>query len=189
MSAMSKLHSLLDRSSRPTWQYERAVRVLLETLLLIACAAPVVTGRHSLIAQVIVGALRLHQAEVGREKASIIGRAKEHGFILDPLMGLTKKKRLAILDARDAIITWFWPVLVPIVSASETNAFTWALGIGIIATMIRVWFDKWAMPKWRAGRVEWRKANFKQRHAVTFDRMSPEWRAAFERARDTRSGT
>jgi hypothetical protein len=162
---MNKVHSFLDRSLVPTWKYERAVRVALETLLLIACAVPVVTGWRSLIAQAIVCALRLHQAEVGREKASILGRAKEHGFILDPLMGLEKKKRLAVLDARDAIITWVWPVLVPVVSAAETSAWTWALGIGIIATIVRVWFDKWAMPKWRASRVEWRKASFRQRHA------------------------
>ena len=164
---MSKLHSFLDHSSVPTWKYERAVRVAMEAILLVACAAPVVTGWKSLLAQIIVGALRLHQAEVGREKASIVSRAKEQGLFLEPsTMGKEKAKRLRVLDAREAIISWVWPVLVPIVTAAETNTWTLVLVIGIIATIVRVWFDKWAMPKWRASRVEWRKANFKQRRAV-----------------------
>ena len=172
---MSKLHSFLDCSSVPTWKYERAVRVAIEAILLVACAAPAVIGWKSLLAQVIVGALRLHQAEVGREKASIVSRSKEQGLIVEPMLIFSKRQRIAVLDAREAIIAWVWPVLVPLVSAAETNAWTLVLVVGIVATIVRVWFDKWAMPKWRKSRVEWRKANFKQRHAVTIERMSPGW--------------
>lgn len=157
---MSRIHSFLDRSSVPTWRYERAVRITMETLLLIACAVPVITGWRSLVAQLIVGALRLHQAENGREKASIVGRFAEAGEPTTLMLPARKKARLAVLDARDAIITWSWPVVVPIVSAAETSAWSWALALGIAATLVRAWFDKWAMPKWRASRVEWRKNRF-----------------------------
>ena len=164
---MKIVHSFLDRSSVLTWKYERAVRVAMETILLVVCAAPVVTGWRSLIAQALVGALRLHQAEVGREKASIMSRAKEQGLFLEPsTMGKGKAKRLHVLDAREAIIAWVWPVLVPLVAAAETNAWTWVLVVGVMATLARIAFDKWAMPKWRASRVGWRKVNFKQRRAV-----------------------
>lgn len=189
-------HSFLDRSSVPTWKYERAVRVTMETILLVVCAAPVVTGWRSLLAQIIVGALRLHQAEVGREKASIMSRPKEQGLIAEPMLIFSKRQRIAVLDAREAIIAWVWPVLVPLVSVAETNAWTWALQFGFFATLIRVGFDKWVMPRWRASRVEWRKVNFKQRRAVVIgevgegktdcglNRVFPEWRAAFDRARE-----
>jgi hypothetical protein len=190
------LHSFLDRSSVPTWKYERAVRVAMEALLLVACAAPVVTGWKSLLAQTIVGTLRLHQAEVGREKASILSRPKEQGLIAEPMLIFSKRQRLALLDKREAIIAWVWPVLVPLVAAAETNAWTLVVGIGIVATIARIVFDKVVIPKWRTSRVGWRKANFKQRRAIVIgevgggktdcglDRMSPEWRAAFDRARE-----
>lgn len=154
---MNCVHSFLDRSSVPTWKYERAVRVLMETTLLVACAVPVITGWKSLLAQIIVGALRLHQAEVGREKASIIGRAYEHKLL--PALDLPTVKRNLIhaIEKREAIIAWVWPVLVPLVAAAETNAWTLVLAVGIVATIVRVWFDKWVMPKWRTSRVKWRE--------------------------------
>jgi len=188
---MSYVHSFLDRSSVPTWQYERAVRVAMETILLVACAVPVVTGWRSLLAQIIVGALRLHQAEVGREKTSILSRAKEQGLFLEPsTMGKEKAKRLNVLDAREAIIAWVWPVLVPLVAAAETNARTLVLGIGIVATVARVVFDKVVILNWRTSRVGWRKANPLHRVVVEeqtdceLTRMHPEARAAFDRAQE-----
>jgi hypothetical protein len=154
---MKTIHAFIDRSGLPTWVWERRVRILLETLLLVACAAPVVTGWRSFIAQALVGALRLHQAENAREKASITGRAKEAGLFLEPTtMAREKVKRLLILDNRDAIMTWIWPVLIPIVSAAETSAFGLALAAGILATVARVAFDKLAIPAWRKSRLEWR---------------------------------
>lgn len=154
---MKSIHVFIDRSGLPTWVWERRVRVLLETLLLVACAAPVVTGWRSFVAQVLVGVLRLHQAENTREKASITGRAKEAGLFLEPTtMAREKVKRLLILDNRDAIVTWIWPVLIPIVSAAETSAFSLALVVGMLATLARVGFDKLAMPAWRKSRLEWR---------------------------------
>ena len=135
----------------------------METILLVACAAPVVTGWKSLLAQTIVGGLRLHQAETGREKASIVSRAKEQGLFLEPsTMGKEKAKRLHILDAREAIIAWVWPVLVPLVAAAETNTWTLVLAVGVVATVVRVWFDKWVIPRWRASRVEWRKSETRE---------------------------
>jgi hypothetical protein len=153
---MNSLHRFIDHSGLPTFVWERRVRILLETILLIGCAAPVITGWRSLLAQVLVGALRLHQAENGREKASIIGRAKESGLATEPDLIFSKRARIRILENRDALITWTWPVLVPIVSASETWAFTWALVIGILATLARAGFDKLAMPAWRKSRLAWK---------------------------------
>jgi len=188
---MSYVHSFLDRSSVPTWQYERAVRVAMEMILLVACAVPVVTGWKSLLAQVIVGALRLHQAEVGREKTSILSRAKEQGLFLEPsTMGKEKAKRLNVLDARESIIAWVWPVLVPLVASAETNSWTLVLGIGIVATVVRAAFDKVVILKWRTSRVEWRKVNPLQRVVIEeqtdreLTRMHPEARAAFDRAQE-----
>lgn len=152
---MKSIHTLIDRSGLPTWVWERRVRVLLELILLVACAAPVITGWRSFVSQMLVGALRLHQAENGREKASIIGRAKEAGLFLEPTtMAREKVKRLLVLENRDALITWTWPVIVPIVSAAETSAFSSALAAGILATLARVAFDKLAMPAWRKSRVD-----------------------------------
>jgi hypothetical protein len=127
----------------------------METILLVICAAPVVTGWRSLVAQALVGALRLHQAETGREKASIIGRAYEGR--LTPALDLPthKRNRIFVLEKRDAIITWTWPALVPIVSAAETRTFTLVFALGIVATLSRVAFDKLAMPRWRLSRLEW----------------------------------
>ena len=157
---MKTMHSFIDRSSLPTFVWERRVRILLETILLVACAVPVVTGWRSLLAQFLVGALRLHQAENGREKASILGRYAElNNGEPYPVLAAHKQARIKILDARDAIITWTWPVIVPIVSAAETSAFTLALAIGILATLARVGFDKLAIPAWRKSRLEWRKRN------------------------------
>jgi hypothetical protein len=153
---MKSIHALIDRSGLSTWVWERRVRILLETILLIACAAPVVTGWRSLVAQALVGALRLHQAETGREKASILGRAKEAGLVTEPCLPYPKRNRLRALDACDALITWVWPVLVPIVSAAETSSFNMALVAGILATLARVAFDKLVMPAWRKSRLEWR---------------------------------
>jgi len=181
------VHSFLDRSSVPTWKYERAVRVAMETILLAACAAPVVAGWKSLLAQVIVGALRLHQAEVGREKTSILSRAKEQGLFLEPsTMGKEKARRLNVLDAREAIIAWVWPVLVPLVAAAETNAWTLVLGIGIVATIVRVVFDKVVIPNWRTDRVGWRKANTLQRVVIE---EQTEAQAAFDRAQEREAKT
>ena len=192
---MSKLHSFLDHSSVPTWKYERAVRVAMEAILLVACAAPVVTGWKSLLAQIIVGALRLHQAEVGREKASIMSRAKEQGLFLEPsTMGKEKAKRLRVLDAREAIISWVWPVLVPIVTAAETNTWTLVLAAGIAATVMRVVFDKVVIPNWRTSRVGWRKVNpaqlvvAEEQSDRELTRMHPDARAAFDRHRSERNG-
>jgi hypothetical protein len=187
---MRIVHSFLDRSSVPTWKYERAVRVAMETILLVACAAPVVTGWRSLLAQIIVGALRLHQAEVGREKASIIGRAYEHRLL--PALDLPTAKRNLIhaIEKREAIIAWVWPVLVPLVAAAETNAWTLVLVVGIVATIVRIWFDKWVTPNWRTNRVDWRKANLVQCVVVEeqtdreLTRMHPDARAAFDRAQE-----
>jgi len=188
---MSYVHSFLDRSLVPTWKYERAVRVALETILLVACAVPVVTGWKSLLAQIIVGALRLHQAETGREKVSILSRAKEQGLFLEPsTMGKEKAKRLHVLDARESIIAWVWPVLVPLVASAETNSWTLVLGIGIVATVVRAAFDKVVILKWRTSRVEWRKVNPLQRVVIEeqtdreLTRMHPEARAAFDRAQE-----
>ena len=153
---MKTLHSFIDRSGLPTFVWGRRVRILLETILLVGCATPVVTGWRSLLAQVLVGALRLHQAENGREKTSIMSRPKEQGLIAEPMLIFSKRQRIAVLDKREAIITWVWPVIVPIVAAAETNAWTLALAIGIVATVVRVWFDKRAMPAWRKSRLEWR---------------------------------
>ena len=153
---MKPIHCFIDRSGLPTWVWERRVRVLLETLLLVACAAPVATGWRSFIAQALVGALRLHQAENGREKASIIGRFAEAGGPTDLMLPAHKKARVCVLDARDEIMTWVWPVLVPVVSAAEASAFSLALVAGILATLARVGFDKLAMPAWRKSRLEWR---------------------------------
>ena len=135
----------------------------METILLVACAAPVVTGWKSLLAQTIVGGLRLHQAETGREKASIVSRAKEQGLFLEPsTMGKEKAKRLHILDAREAIIAWVWPVLVPLVAAAETNTWTLVPAVGVVAAVVRGWSDKWVIPRWRASRVEWRKSETRE---------------------------
>lgn len=154
---MKSIHAFIDRSGLPTWVWERRVRILLETTLLVVCAAPVITGWCSFVAQVLVGVLRLHQAENGRERASIIGRAKETGLFLEPTtMAREKVKRLLVLDNRDALITWIWPVLVPIVGAAETSAFNLVLAVGTLATLARVAFDKLMMPAWRKSRLEWR---------------------------------
>lgn len=155
---MKTMHSFIDRSGLPTFVWERRVRILLETILLVACAASVVTGWRSLVAQVLVGALRLHQAENGREKASILGRYAElNDGEPYSVLAAHKQARIKILDARDALITWTWPVIVPIVSAAEASVFTLALVIGILATLARAGFDKLAMPAWRKSRLEWRK--------------------------------
>lgn len=154
---MKSIHAFIDRSGLPTWVWERRVRVLLETLLLVVCAAPVVTGWRSFMAQALVGTLRLHQAENGREKASILGRYTELNDG-EPHSNLTlhKQARIKILDARDALITWIWPVLVPIVSAAETSTFNLALVVGILATLARVAHDKLVIPAWRKSRLEHR---------------------------------
>jgi hypothetical protein len=154
---MKTIHAFIDRSGLSTWVWERRVRILLETILLIACAAPVVTGWRSLVAQALVGALRLHQAENGREKSSFVSRHNETRCVdVYLVFPPEKRERLRVIDARDAIIAWTWPVVVPIVSAAETSAFNLALVAGILATLVRVAFDKLAMPAWRKSRLEWR---------------------------------
>ncbi len=160
---MNWIHSFLDRSPVDTWRYEKRVRVALETLLLIACAAPVVTGWRSFIAQLVVGALRLHQAEMAREKASIWSRPTL--MSTPPVLIFSKRQRISELEKRDQIISWTWPVFVPMVQAAETRAFGVAVALGIVATLVRVWFDRWAMPMWRKSRVEWRREQLRKQCA------------------------
>jgi hypothetical protein len=89
-----------------------------------------------------------------REKGSTYGRHTENGGVAPlPEHKIPRdKKREKILN----VITWIWPALATGVQAAETQAITWAVAIGMFATMVRIIIGAIAKPAWRASRMEWK---------------------------------
>lgn len=154
------IHRLIDRAEARfgirTHHFEAAHRVLFEVFLLALCAVPGVSGWRSALAALLVNALRLRAAETGRRKASILGRAKEAGLVVDPDLAPYKLAQLREIEEEEAWHTWAWPGLAMVVAAAEMRSFTAALVLGAGATLARAWYDKRALPAWRRSRLAWK---------------------------------
>jgi hypothetical protein len=151
---MSIAHRLLDRSTRPTYVYERAAGLLVELLLLAGCAAVSVTGWRSGLAAGVVAALRLYDYELRRADSSVATRQREAGAV-GPLP--EHKRAAAAARARaSAIVAWTWPGLTMFVGAAEARTVSAAMLAGLGATLIRVAWGTRVMPAWRRSRVAWR---------------------------------
>ncbi len=157
---MRYVHKYIDDSKRSdgkpreTWEFEQAVLLPIEFLLLVAAAVPVVTGWRSGLANAIILALRMTEAYWRREEGSVYGRHKEDGGI-----AALPERKLARAKVREKIlttITWIWPGLSTMVQAAEAQTVTWAVGIGIVVTMVRLLIGSVAMPAWRKSRLEWK---------------------------------
>jgi hypothetical protein len=154
MNLIETIHRRLDRRARPTFVYERAATLLLEVVLLIACAVAAVTGWRSLIAAGLVGVLRLYETELRREDASVLGRHKERGGV-SPLPP-EKVARAAHRERSLEVVTWLWPGLTSLVMAAEAGPITVTAIAAISATLVRATWGRVVMPRWRASRVAWR---------------------------------
>lgn len=157
---MNAIHRLIDRAESRfglrTHHFEAAHRVLFEAFLLALCAVPGVSGWRSLVAALLVNALRLCAAETGRRKASILGRAKEDGLVVEPDLAPEKLAKLREIDEEEAWHTWAWPGLAMAVAAAELQTFTAALALGVGTTLARAWYDKRSLPAWRRSRLAWK---------------------------------
>lgn len=153
---MNALHRWLDRSARPTFAYERVTTLVVETLLLVLCAIPGVTGLRSAVAASLIGVLRLVETELQREEASVMGRHIEQGGVsaLPP----AKEARAATRRKTMELVAWTWPALTLMLQAAERGRGGIALLIAIGATLLRVAWYRRAMPWWRRSRVAWRSA-------------------------------
>lgn len=171
---MKRIHLFIDwldiYFNIKTYHVEMTLRLLFETVLLVMCAWPSVNTVGGAAVQVFAGAVRLHQVECGRAKASINGRAVEQGKI-PPRSKLSAEKELLLekLEWHDLMIQWIWPVVAPItaaVASGDPNAISSALLLGIAATLLRGLYDKPGMAWWRASRVEWKQARDEVRAAM-----------------------
>lgn len=157
---MRRIHKYIDESKRPdglpreTWEFEQAVILAIEFILLVVAAAPVVTSWRSGLANTIVLQLRMFEAYWRREDGSVYGRHDEAGGIA-PLPE-RKMARARLRKKILTIITWIWPGLCTMVQAAEAQTVTWAVGLGLLATMIRLLIGLVAMPAWRKSRIEWK---------------------------------
>lgn len=162
---MKRIHLFIDyidtRFGVKTYRVEMAMRLLFETALLVMCAWPSVNTVGGAIVQMFAGAVRLHQVECGRAKASINGRAMEQGKIQPrPQLSAEKELLLEKIEWHDLVCQWIWPVVTPIavaVASGEPNAISGALLLGIAATLLRGLYDKPGMAWWRGSRVEWKQ--------------------------------
>ncbi len=150
------LHRWIDRSTRPTYVYERAVFLGLEVALLVACAVPVATSVRAVALAILVGALRLHEAELRREDGSVMGRHTERGGVLP----LPEHKHARARQRANAleIVSWAWPSLTTVLLAADqrTPFVAWTVALG--AGLVRAAWSRAVMPAWRRSRVAWRTA-------------------------------
>lgn len=157
---MNTIHRAIDRAEARwglrTHHFEAAHRVAFEAFLLGLCAVPGVSGWRSLVAALLVNALRLRAAETGRRKASILGRVREVNLVVDPDLPLGKLAQLREIEEEEAWHTWAWPGLAMVVAAAELQTFTAALVLSVGATLSRAWYDKRALPAWRRARLAWK---------------------------------
>ncbi len=151
---MSFIHKYLDKSRRKTFEYERAANFLLEFVLLVVGALPIVTSVRSGLAYGLVAVLRLYETELRREDASVAGRHAERGGVL-PL----PSEKVARAEQRTktlALVTWIWPGLAALVQAAESKLFGVVLLVSVGTTLVRVAWGRVLMPAWRKSRVEWK---------------------------------
>ena len=157
---MNLIHQLIDRAEArwglQTYHFEAAHRVMFEAFLLTLCTVPGVSGWRSVVAALLVNALRLRAAETGRRKASILGRAKERGLVVEPQLVFSKRQELKQIEEEEAWHTWAWPGLTAFVAAAESGSFTFAAGLALASTLARAWYDKRALPAWRRSRLAWK---------------------------------
>lgn len=150
------IHRHLDRSPRPTYAYERAGFLLVEGLLLVVCAVPVVTSTRAALLAIVVGALRLHEAELRREDASVVGRHAERGGI-SPLPAHKEARARQRANALE-IISWAWPSLTTVLLAVDQPTPIAACAVALVAGIARATWSRAVMPAWRRSRVAWRTA-------------------------------
>lgn len=153
---MSFIHKYLDKSRRKTFEYERAANFILEIVLLVVGALPVVTSIRSGLAYGLIAILRLYETEIRREDASVAGRHAERGGVL-PL----PSEKVARAEQRAktlAVVTWVWPGLAAIVQAAESRLWGVVFLVSLGATLVRVLWGRVIMPAWRKSRIEWQTA-------------------------------
>lgn len=152
----SFIHRFIDASGRPTYVYERRAFLLLEAVLLAACALPVVTGWRSAATYALAALLRLAEAELKREDASVAGRHAERGGVspLPPEKAARAARRSRALE----VVGWLWPVLLAAAGAAEAGTLTLAAGAGLWATLCRWFWARRVLPAWRTSRVAWQAA-------------------------------
>jgi len=155
---MKYIHRFLDWCPLPTWFFEASTRLVLELTLLVACAWPSVTSVESHNAAIFAGVVRLIQGEIGRKRASILGRASEKGLIpACPKLAPKKEHELYVLGWLDDLSTYVLTVLTPIVLVIVGGGkIDVTLGLAVVATLTRTIHDRAAYPLWRASRVAWR---------------------------------
>lgn len=147
------IHRYLDKSSRKTFEYERAANFVLEFVLLAVAAFPIVTSLRSAFAYSLIAALRLFETELRREDASVSGRHAEHGGVL-PLPS-QKARRAEQRTKILAVVTWVWPGLAAVVQAAESKQWGVVFWVSVGTTLVRVIWGRIIMPTWRKSRVEW----------------------------------
>jgi hypothetical protein len=151
------VHRHLDTKPkwRQTWEYERAARISLEIVLLVACAIPVIMGWRSAFGQFVLFMLRVWSTWMTHEARSIRGRGKEQGHTITNLPE-HKQRALTNFEQAEILISWVWPGLLVLIPAVETWTFTLAAGLNLVATMIRITFDTVILPAWRKSRLAWK---------------------------------
>lgn len=154
MSVMQRIHQFLDASKRRTYVYERAAFLALEVALLVACAVPTIVGWRSGVAALIVGCLRLYEAELRREEASVTGRHKELGGVAD--LPPEKVARAASRTRALEVVGWLWPILTTMVASADAGRLSAGAALGVGATIVRWVWSRRIMPRWRASRLAWR---------------------------------
>ncbi len=169
---MLSVHKCLDKSSRKTFEYERAANFLLELVLLVVGALPIVTGIRSGLAYGLVAALRLYETELRREDASVAGRHAERGGVL-PLPS-EKVTRAAQRTKTLAVVTWIWPGLAAIVQAAESKLFGVVLLVSVGTTLVRVAWGRVLMPAWRGSRLAWQNAHQSEEQFTTASKEAME---------------
>lgn len=150
------IHRHIDRTKRPTYIYERAAFLLVEVALLVACAVPVVTSVRAAALAILVGALRLHEAELRREDASVTGRHAERGGV-SPLPAAKEAQAQRRARALE-LVSWAWPSLTTVLLAADQRTPAAAWMVAVLAALVRAAWARLVMPAWRRSRVAWRTA-------------------------------
>jgi len=152
---LDRIHRAIDASGVETYIFERAAFLLLELVLLALGALPVVTDLRSGIFVAGVGILRLTEAEVRREEASVMGRHRERGGISE--LPEHKRKRAAWRARMLERMSWYWPSLVLFALAAASRSYGAALWVGLGSVLVRAAWARLVMPAWRRSRIAWRK--------------------------------
>ena len=153
---LGAINRALDRARAPTYVFERAATLAIETALLIAGAVATVRSLPEGIAAAIVAGLQLTATELRREEASVAARHRERGAITILPLPLHKQARALERAKALKIITWFWPSAIMVVAAAPSGRVAWPALVATIAALVRAAWSELVMPLWRRSRVLWR---------------------------------